>query len=131
MKIIRKSTSSIVTDQYGIEHPELTITYISLPEDKLNKWLEINCIYYHTQECDYIPLSQFSSFTFKFNSNSIPRTSYSLGWPTYDELKTQIEINDNGQLIILNPDVYTWILNQNYILDFEGKVFAENWEIID
>lgn len=131
MKIIRKAASPVVVDQYGIEHPKLTVTYISLPEDKLNKWLDLQCVYYHTQECNYQPLPQFSSFTFKFNSNSIPKTSTNLGWPTYDELKTQIEIDSNGQLIILDPSVYTWILNQNYILDFEGKVFAENWEIID
>lgn len=131
MKLIRKQTAPIVKDIYGIEHPDLTITYFSLPEDKLNKWLEINCNYYHTRECNYSSLPIFSTFSMKFNTSSTPPTEYSLGWPSYDELKTQMEINDQGQIVILNPAVYIWILNQPFVLDFEGKIFAENWEIID
>lgn len=131
MKLIRKSTSPIVKDTYGIEHPYLTITYYSLPEDKLNKWLEIHCAYYHTRGCEYNSLSEYRNFVMKFDNNSIPKTDNNPGWPSYDELKTQMEINEQGQIVILNPDVYMWILNQNYVLDFEGKIFAENWEIID
>ena len=125
MKLIRKKSAPLVIDNYGIAHLNLTIGYFAIPEDKLNKWLEIHCAYYHTESCDKAPLQEFSTFVIKFNSES------SNGWPTYANVKSKITIEDDGQLTISDSSIEDWLLNQTVILDFEGKVFSENWEIVN
>jgi hypothetical protein len=136
MKLIRKQNAPIVIDKYGIEHSNLTISFYATPEDKLNKWLEIHCAYYHTQAADKSQLPDFGKFVMKFDDNKVNSIIedgqlVKLGWPNYDELKLSIKVDDNGQLEVIADDVLYWILNQEFIKDFEGKVFSENWEIID
>jgi hypothetical protein len=135
MKLIRKQNAPVVVDKYGVAHPELTITFYALPEDKLNKWLEIHCAYYHTQDSSKEQLTDFGRFVMQFNADSVPPVIENdelvkLGWPNYTDLKQSIEVNEDGTLNIIADDVLYWILNQDFAKDFEGKVFSENWIII-
>lgn len=142
MILKRKINSPIITDSFGIEHPNIIIGFFALPEDKLNKWLEIYCGYYH----DLFIYSErkdknlfdneinLSSFVMRFTKEGIPSvhnggTVIKLGHPTYDELKRSIDINSDGTISMIADDVLYWILNQEFYKDHEGKIFAENWEV--
>lgn len=129
MKLIRKQTAPIIIDQYGIQYPNLTLKISSINEDKLNKKISFICYYFYTKECQFEYLFRLGDAVFEFSNNYVNENSSNYGWPTYNEIKQDIMIDDDGNLIPLNNDVPDWILNQRYILDLEGKIFNENWEI--
>lgn len=131
MKLIRKTNAPVFIDEYGISHPDLTVTFVAINEDKLNKRLILFCQYFHTPAANKLPIAWLGSFEFRFtNDVSVaPTEDAQYGWPTYDLVKQDITINDSGEIVVSDESVYTWILNQPYVLDFEGKLFAENWVI--
>lgn len=133
MRFIRKQTAPIVKDVFGIEHPEITIKITSVPEDRKNHTLNIYCSYYHNSETTQnLEIFGFGNFVFNFNNTyNIPPSPSSLGYPTYSQVRQDIDIDNDGNIVLINPNVPNWILNQNYVLDFEGKTFGENWEIVD
>lgn len=125
MKLIRKQSAPVITDRYGIQHPNLCIKHFAVPEDKKIGWLEIYCGYYHNLDAEqsmYEPANGFQAFCARFDKIE------SQDWPSYPDVLNDIEITSNGDVVALNPDVKTWFLNQTRILDCEGKPFAENWE---
>ena len=126
MKLIRKQTAPIITDIYGVTHPELCIKHFAAPEDKKSGWLEIYCGYYH-KDSSVEPLASsgvgFGTFVIRFDK------SQREGWPQYPDVLNDIQIDQNGDLIVLNSNVSNWLLNQTFILDCDGKPFAENWEL--
>jgi hypothetical protein len=127
MKLIRKQSAPIITDIYGIAHPELCIKHFSVPEDKKSGWLEVHCGYYHN-DASTSPMmdfgANFSTFVIRFDKTQKD------GWPQYPDVLNDIEITSDGDLIALNASVPNWLLTQTSILDCEGKPFSENWEII-
>lgn len=127
MKLIRKQTAPIITDIYGIEHPNLCIKHFAVPEDKKSGWLEIHCGYYHNDSA-IEPLTNsgvnFGTFVIRFDKTQRE------GWPQYPDVLNDIQIDQNGDLIVLNSNVSNWLLNQTFILDCDGKPFAENWKIV-
>jgi hypothetical protein len=130
MKLTRKLNAPIVKDTFGIEHPEIVIKIIALPEDKLSKWLIIQCGYFHNNlATKSLELFGYNNFEFTFNSNTWEENG--MVWETYEQIKQDISIDDNGNIVLLNQNVPNWILNQPWILDFEGKKFSENWEMIN
>lgn len=131
MKLIRKNTSAIYKDKYGVEHPNLTLSIKTINEDKLNKKLKFTCYYYHTNECDYEPLMYLDEVVFNFSNQYVNDGIGNYGWPTYSEVKEDIEIDENGNLIPLNQDMGNWILNQSFITDINDKKFIEDWLLID
>ena len=125
MILKRKSTAPIVLDVFGIEHPELCILPFSVLEDKKLRTLEIGCGYYHAPNSPrplMIREMDIAPFAFRFKENTADM-------PTYTQVMNDIKIEDNGDITILNTGVVDWILNQRFVLDFEGKVFADNWEM--
>jgi hypothetical protein len=129
MKLIRKEGVPVVTDIFGIEHPDIVIKITALPEDKLLKWLKIECAYFHNDVATQnLEMLGYSNFSFMFNSNTWEENG--IVWETYTQVKQDISIDDNGNIILLNEDVPNWILNQPWVLDFEGKKFSENWKIV-
>jgi hypothetical protein len=129
MKLVRKNNTPVIVDEYGIQHPNLTLGIVRISEDKLNKKLLFVCSYYHTRTCQYKPL-YIPEVTFNFSNEYTNENPGNNGYPTYTEVKQDIEIDDDGNLIPLNEDMGEWILNQPFILDLEGKKFIDNWEII-
>jgi hypothetical protein len=129
MKLIRKTTAPLVTDSFNIGHPEITIKIVALPEDKLEKWLRIDCSYFHNNSAaKTLELFGFSSFSFLFNSET--KEQDGIVWETYTDIKQDISIDDDGDIVLLNQNVPDWILTQPWILDFEGKKFSENWQLV-
>lgn len=129
MKLVRKQDSPVVKDMFNIEHPEMNIKIVALPEDKLAGWLRIDCSYFHNNSAKRnLDVFGFMSFSFLFNNQT--ETEGDIVWATYEQVKQDISVDDNGNIILLNQDVPNWILNQPWVLDFEGKKFSENWEIV-
>jgi hypothetical protein len=142
MILKRKQTSPSITDSFGVVHPNLIIGFYAVPEDKLNRWIEIRCGYFHNIQTYQSRKDKFltddesgiCSFTMRFDQVGIPAVYENgelvkLGYPTYDELKQSIEVESTGELTILADDVIYWILNQQFTKDFQGVVFKENWEV--
>lgn len=142
MILKRKPSAPIIKDSFGIEHDNIIIGFFALPEDKLNKWIEIRCGYFHDVDIYQTRKDKFLNdvdtnlinFTIRFDESSIPalyenNQLIKLGYPDYDSLKQSIDINPDGSINVIANDVLYWILNQEFIKDFEGKVFNENWEI--
>jgi hypothetical protein len=127
MKLIRKEDAPVIIDQWGIEHPDITIKIVGTPEDKLRGWLRIECAYFHNDN-SLRSLEQFGfdSFSFLFNDRSWSEDD--LDWETYTQIKQDIEIDSNGNIVLMNQDVPNWILNQPWVLDFEGKKFFTDME---
>jgi hypothetical protein len=127
MKLIRKQSAPIITDIYGISHPDLCIKHFAVPEDKKSGWLEIHCGYYHNNSSQE-PLTDsgvnFRVFVIRFDKT--PRE----GWPAYPDILNDIEITDSGEINALNSNVPNWLLTQTTILDCDNKPFSENWEIV-
>lgn len=131
MKLIRKINSSVFRDEYGVSHPDLTLAITSINEDKLNKRLRFNCKYFHERSCLSLPLPHLGEVIFDFSNDYTNPTPGNNGWPTYTEVKEDVTIDDDGNLIPLNEDMGEWILNQPFVLDMEGKSFKDNWVITD
>lgn len=128
MKLTRKQNAPIIIDEYGISHPDLTLKIETINEDKLNKRLSFVCQYYHTKDCNYRFLPRIGDVYFLF-TNEYTNEGEGLGWPTYTQVKEDVIIDDDGNLIPINQEMAYWILNQTFVRDFEGKIFGENWEI--
>jgi hypothetical protein len=141
MYLKRKQNAPIVKDSFGVEHPDLIIGFYAVIEDKLNKWLDIRCGYYHSLAAfnnnrnKQIKDNDANIYDFQmlFNNKDfvLPNLSQNeFGMPTYSVLKQDIEIDNDGNIIPLNEEVSLWILHQGFFLDFEGKRFNENWEVV-
>lgn len=142
MILKRKSTAPIVVDSFGVSHPNLIVGFYALPEDKLNKWIEIRCGYFHSTSIYSSRKDKFLTdsdanlvgFTMRFDEILIPSVHdngvlVKLGHPNYETLRQSIQVAENGTLTVLADDVIYWILNQEFYKDHEGKVFVENWEV--
>lgn len=129
MKLIRKQNAPIVIDEYGVAHPELTLKIVGINEDKLNKKIVFICKYFHTVDCNFNYLSRMGDAIFEFSNTYVNTAVGSLGWPTYTQVKEDVEIDEDGNLIPLNNDMADWLINQRFVLDCEGKPFGDNWEL--
>jgi hypothetical protein len=127
MKLVRKENAPVIVDYWGIEHPDVVAKIIATPEDKLNKWLKIECAYFHNDTAQK-SLDYLGTFEFIFNQRTIEEAGSI--WETYDQIKEDIEIDENGDIVLLNTNVPNWILGQPWVRDFEGKLFSENWVIV-
>jgi hypothetical protein len=136
----RKTDAPIYTDSTGCEQPNMVIALLAPIEDKRNKVLELNIAYFHSLQAyydgrDFLPKMPNICMRFK-EDYSVPAkydddgNLLELGWSKYSDVKKTITISEDGELVITDDSVKYWFLNQTFAFDFEGKLFADNWDWI-
>jgi hypothetical protein len=137
MILKRKDKAPLMTDVFGVQHPHIVAAVIDVRGSKKNKFLTIECGYFHSLAAKEMGFQHLGGVTFSFNFNMGREENHELdskgnvvrlGWPNYDTIMQDITTDEEGELVFLNEKAEYWFLNQDYIPDIEGNKFGENWE---
>lgn len=111
MYLKRKDTAPIITTEQGFEIPNVVIGIFNIIE-VWGESIAVNCAY-------WINETSMINKVAPLQSGRIDKFQYSFSGEVYQETKDFI--------IAMNGNVIAFIMDK---VDFEGKPFSENWEVV-
>jgi len=111
MYLKRKDTAPIITTEQGFEIPNVVIGIYNIIE-VWGESIAVNCAY-------WINEAAMNNKVEPLKSGRLDKFQYSFSGDVYQETKDFI--------IAMNGNVIAFIMDK---VDFEGKPFSENWEVV-
>lgn len=111
MYLKRKDTAPIITTDQGFDIPNVVIGIFNIIE-VWGESIAVNCAY-------WINETSMINKVAPLQSGRIDKFQYSFSGEVYQETKDFI--------IAMNGNVIAFIMDK---VDFEGKPFSENWEVV-